>query len=581
MKKRLLSLSLVTLLLVSMLAACSGSTESDKGAKESDTSAVASDTASTDDSVAAESKVLRIASDVDVPAIDQALATDGLSFEVIGSFIEGLAEYNAEGKLVPAMAESWEVSDDGLVYTFHLRDANWENGTPVTANDFVFAWRRFCDPAMATEYGYIYSISDIKNATAIMNGELPLEDLGAKAIDDKTLEVTLNSGCPFFLQLMTFNPFFPINEAFYNEVGADAYGLSADAVLANGAFTVTEWTEGYGLVVAKNETYYKADEVMIDGIEWLTFKDVQSASLEFEAGNVDVVKLSAELVDKYKGDDAFVNEPGGYVWYVAPNYITQSDANAAINNANIRLALAKSYDKDYIVNELFNDGSVAANYIIPSGLAASPAGADYRAEGGEYLTYDVDAAKAAWEAGLAELGTDTVEFELLFDDAESVKAMAEFMQSEWQNNLPGLTVTLKTQPKKNRLQLMRDYDYDIALTRWGPDYADPQTYLDLYAAPLTEGENDMSNTAYFTVGAEYDALYKTIIAGGELASSDKVQERWDTMLEMEKVLLDDANPGIWPIYQSGYSLLHNPAVSGIEAHAVGLPHVYKNVVIAD
>lgn len=570
--KKLLSLSLALLLLVSLFTGCTDSDEANDGATNAESSKEETTSAS---------KVLKIASDVDVPAIDQALATDGLSFEVIGSFIEGLAEYNAEGKLVPAMAESWDVSEDGLVYTFHLRDAEWENGTPVTANDFVFAWRRFCDPAMATEYGYIYSISDIKNATAIMNGDLPLEDLGAKAIDEKTLEVTLNSGCPFFLQLMTFNPFFPINEAFYNEVGADAYGLSADAVLANGAFTVTEWTEGYGLIVAKNESYYKADQVKIDGIEWLTFKDVQSATLEFEAGNVDVVKLSAELVDKYKGDDVFTNEPGGYVWYCAPNYITKSDANAAINNANIRLALAKSFDKDYIVNELFNDGSVTANYIIPTGLAASPSGVDYRAEGGEYLTYDVASALEAWEAGLAELGTDTVEIELLFDDADSVKSMAEFIQSEWQTNLPGLTVTLKTQPKKNRLQLMRDYDYDIALTRWGPDYADPQTYLDLFAGPLTEGENDMSNTAYYTVGQAYDALYKSIIAGGELASSDKVQERWDTMLEMEEILLDDSNPGIWPIYQSGYSLLHNPAVSGIEAHAVGLPHVYKNVVISD
>lgn len=574
--KKLLSFALIALLMISLMTGCTDSKEADSGVTNAETSK-----GDTTESDTAEGKVLKIASDVDVPAIDQALATDGLSFEVIGSFIEGLAEYNADGKLVPAMAESWDVSEDGLVYTFHLRDAEWDNGTPVTANDFVFAWRRFCDPAMATEYGYIYSISDIKNATAIMNGELPLEDLGAVAIDDKTLEVTLNSGCPFFLQLMTFNPFYPINEAFYNEVGADAYGLSADAVLANGAFKVTEWTEGYGLIVAKNENYYKADEVMIDGIEWLTFKDVQSATLEFEAGNVDVVKLSAELVDKYKDNGAFTNEPGGYVWYCAPNYTTKSDANAAINNANIRLALAKSFDKDYIVNELFNDGSVTANYIIPTGLAASPSGVDYRTEGGEYLTYDVAAAVEAWNMGLAELGTDTVEIELLFDDAESVKSMAEFIQSEWQTNLPGLTITLKTQPKKNRLQLMRDYDYDVALTRWGPDYADPQTYLDLFAGPLTEGENDMSNTAYYTVGQAYDALYKTIIAGGALASSDKVQERWETMLEMEEILLDDSNPGIWPIYQSGYSLLHNPAVSGIEAHAVGLPHVYKNVVISD
>lgn len=566
--KRTLLLLLVLVMTLSLVVGCASNTEKESVAATDETTKESAE--ATEETAEAGSKILVIGSDVDVPSLDHSLATDGLSFEVIGSCIEGLAQYDASGALIPAMAESWDISEDGKVYTFHLRDAEWENGTPVTANDFVFAWQRICDPDLAAEYSFIMQVADVVNAGAIISGEMDKSELGVAAIDDKTFEVTLENGAPFFIQLMTFNSFFPINEAFYNEVGADQYALSPETFLANGAFTPTEWTSGYGLTLAKNASYYAADEVSIDGIEWRTMKDPQTAALEFESGNIDISKLSAELVDKYKGNEAFTIEPAGYVWYVAPNQ--GEGGNEAFQNANFRKALALSYDKEFIVDDIFNDGSVAANYIIPVGLAKDESGTDFREASGSFLEYDLDAASVAWEMALEELGTDSVEIELLFDDSEQVKTMAEFMQSEWQTNLPGLTVSLKTQPKKQRLALMDEYDYEVALTRWGPDYADPQTYLDLFASTV-----DMANIQYG--GEAYQALYDKIIAGGEYATSDKTQERWDAMLEMEKVLLDDA--AIFPIYQSGYSFLIDPAVDGIEVHAVGIPHVYKHVTISE
>lgn len=549
MKKLLLSLSMV---LVFSLAACG----EEKGKSSGETS------------VEQELKVLRIASDVEVPSIDAQIATDGLSFEIIGATIEGLLQYDANGKLAPSIAKSYEVSEDGLTYTFQLRDdAKWDNGTPVTANDFEFSWKRGIDPEVGSEYSWIFSVAGVSSANAILNGQADPGTLGIEAVSEYELVITLENEAPFFVQLMTFNTFFPINEEFYNAQDGK-YGMRPENVLANGPFKITKWQEGYGLTVEKNELYHDADSVEIDVIEWRVFKDAQTAALEFEVGNVDVVKLNSELVDRYKDTEAFTNEPAGYLWYVAPNF----DADIPeLENRNFRLALGMGFDKSYIADSVLNDGSVVANYIVPSGLASSPVdGTDYRdAQNQDFLVYSVAEAQKHWELAKQELGKTEFELELLFDDAESVKRMAEFMKSEWETNLDGLTVTLKTQPKKNRLQLMNENNFDIAITRWGPDYGDPQTYLELFK-PNGSSSTDYDNPAYI-------AMLNQIVGGGELASSDKAVERWNMMLEMEKYLLEDA--GVFPIYQAGHALLIAPEVSGIEVHSVGLPHVYKNVKI--
>ncbi|QVK20496.1 peptide ABC transporter substrate-binding protein [Mycoplasmatota bacterium] len=554
--RKLLGL-LLSLALVFSLAACKSDESTDTPTGNE-----------TGEPVEQEPKVLRIATDVEVPSIDAQIATDGLSFEIVGATIEGLLQYDANGKLVPSIAKSYEVSEDGLIYTFYLReDAKWDNGTTVTAHDFEFAWKRGMNPDVGSEYSWIFFVAGVKNARAIYDGEADYQTLGIEAVSDYELVVTLDNEAPFFVQLMTFNTFFPINEEFYNAQDGQ-YGMRPENVLANGPFKITKWQEGYGLTVEKNETYYDADSVQIDSVEWRVFKDAQTAALEFEAGSVDVVKLNSELVDRYKDDEAFTNDPGGYVWYVAPNY---ASGMPELENLNFRMALGMGFDKSYIANSVLNDGSVAANYIVPTGLAASPVdGTDYReAQTRDFLNYDVTEAQKHWELAKQELGKSEIEIELLFDDAESVKRMAEFMKSEWETNLEGLTVILKTQPKKNRLQLMREDKFQLGITRWGPDYADPQTYLELFK-PGGSSSTDYANPVYLE-------MLEKISGGGELASSTKTVERWDMMLEMEQVLLDDA--GVFPIYQSGYAMLISPEVSGIEVHSVGLPHVYKNVKI--
>ena len=511
-------------------------------------------------------KILKVAKDTELASMDQHIATDGLSFEVIAATIEGLYTSDADGNAIPAIAKSYDVSEDGLVYTFHLReDAKWSNGDPVTANDFVYAWRRLVDPNTASEYAFIMDVAGVKNAASVNAGEASLEELGVKAVDDSTLEVTLALPVPYFLQLMTFPSFFPMNEAFVTEKGAD-YAQSPDGLLANGPFKMTEWTQGHSFKVEKNDSYYDKDNVNIDGIEYKIMKDSQTAALEFESGNLDVVRLAGEIVDLYKENEAFTLIHEGYLWYIAPNEQLEE-----LQNVNLRQALGRAVNKEQLTETVLNDGSTVANFIVPVTLATGPDGKDFRETSpNDYMTYDVAVAQEYWEKAKEELGIETLTLELLFEDTDSMKKCAEFIQSELQTNLPGLTIELKSQPKKNRLELMRAGDYQLGITRWGPDYADPTTYLDMF---ITGGSNNYPNYS----SEEYDTLMNSI-GKGDLVYD--IEARWEAMKEAEQLLIAEDAAAL-PMYQQGNTYLIDQQVKGIETHSVGVPFIYKNVTIEE
>lgn len=555
--KKLISLLLILVLAVGMFSGCAK--------KEDDTTMETTNAnGATEATTPTADKTLRIAVDVDLPSVDQNIATDGLSFEVIAAMIEGLYSMDEAGSLIPAIAKDYTVSDDGLTYTFNLRDAQWTNGTPVTANDFVYSWRRLVDPTTASEYSFIAEVAGIVNAAAVTAGEKPLTDLGVVAKDDKTLVVTLDRTVPYFLSLTAFAPFFPLNEAFVTEKGTD-YAQSPEGLIANGPYKMAEWNKGYGFKLVKNETYYDAAAVEIGAIDYRVIKDPQTSALQFDSNELDVVKLTAELVDNYKDNSAYTQIDASYVWYASLN-----NDDPIFSNLNARKAFQHAINKENIVANILNDGSSVANFIVPTGLATGPDGKDFRETSkNDYGLFDVAAAQKYWDTAKTELGITETNIEILFDDSETVKKMAEFIQAELEANLPGLTVSLKAQPKKNRLEIMREGDFQVGLTRWGPDYADPLTYLELF---LIGGS---SNTPNFT-NDKYDELVK---ASSTTLAADAAR-RWEAMKEAEDILLDQF-AGIAPLYQAGYSYLINPKVTGIEPHAIGTPFIYKNVKIAD
>src|SRR5690606_9979235 len=219
--------------------------------------------------------VLNVQVDVEVATMDPQMATDGTSFEVIANTIEGLYTLDESGVAVPSLAEKTDVSEDGLTYTFTLKDATWSNGTPVTADDFVYAWQRLADPDTASEYYYIMGIAGVVNADEISAGEKDPKELGVTAIDEKTLEVKLNHPVPFFESLMAFPSFFPMNQAFFEEAGEN-YGTSADTLIANGAFEITSYEPAATTIeLEKNPDYFDADNVSLDGIKYQVIKDTQ------------------------------------------------------------------------------------------------------------------------------------------------------------------------------------------------------------------------------------------------------------------------------------------------------------------
>ncbi|MCF2638702.1 peptide ABC transporter substrate-binding protein [Fusobacterium varium] len=544
MKK--LKMILSTLFILGTLSGCGGSKEAA--------------TITEPKSEPVKSNVVTIANEIELSSMDTSLATDGTSFEAIAAVTEGLYQLDAAGNTIPGMALKEEVSEDGKTHIFTIRDAKWSDGKPVTANDFVFSWRRLADPNTASEYSYMVEVAGIKNAGAVTKGEKPTSELGVTAVDDKTLKVELDYPVPFLNQLVAFPPFYPIREDFYNKY-KEQYALTPEAILSNGPFKMVEWNQGANYTMVKNDLYYDADKVKIDGLNFQVVKDVQSAMVAFEQGTVDYVKLTGEMVEQYKDSPEFTNTLGGYLWFVSPNTNVPG-----LENKNLRLALALSYDKEQIANYLLKDGSIAANFAIPVKLATGPDGKDFRETSPEYLKTDKAKAKEYFEKAKVELGKDQFAYELVFEDTEASKKVAEFLKSEIETTLPGFTINLKQQPKKARLQLMRANKFDLGLTRWGPDYADPMTYLDLWITGSSYNFGEWSNK-------EYDNL---IFETSKGSLTGKPVERWEALKQAERVCMENA--AILPVYQTGSAVMIKKDLSGFEFHSVGVPTIYKNIV---
>ncbi|MBM6915507.1 ABC transporter substrate-binding protein [Gemmiger sp. An120] len=512
------------------------------------------------------SNVLNVMVEVEVASLDPQLATDGTSFEVIADFTDGLMQMDAEGQAVEALAESYEVSEDGCTYTFHIReDANWSNGDPVTANDFVFAWQRAADPATASEYSYMMSdIGQIKNAAEIIAGEKDKSELGVTAVDEKTLKVELNVPVPYFLSLMYFPTFYPVNQAFYESLAEGTFGTSPETVLSNGAFILESYEPAaLSFSLVKNPDYYNADSIQLDGLNYQVVKDSQQAFMSYQNGDLDIVKLSGDQVDQVQGDPELSVHGAGYLWYLTLN---QAEV-PALANQNMRLALTHAIDRVSIVEDVVKDGSLATYTAVPPQFATGPDGSDFSAD--QEMFKDVcsdDPAKAAeyFEAAKEELGQDTFTFELLVEDTTESQNVAAVIQEQIQTNLPGVTVNITVEPKKQRVEDIQEGNYEVCLTRWGPDYADPMTYLNMW---ITDNNNNYGKWS----NPEYDQIIADCTTGQYVGDAEA---RWAALYDAEKIIMDEAV--IVPVYTKADANMIKSNVSGIEFHPVALNRVFKN-----
>lgn len=545
------------LLLSIFMVACSsgddgGSTSSDSGSDSGDKSGEA---ASED-----VEQVLNLREKAVIPDMDLSTSTDATAAVYIGNSKESLFRKNADGEWSPGIAKEYEMSEDGLTYTFHLReDAKWSNGDPVTAHDFVYSWRRALNPDTKSIYGPYMANGVVLNAEAVSTGDMPVEKLGVEAKDDYTFVVTLAKPTPYFMDIASFTTFYPLNKKFVEEQG-DKFATSSDTMLYNGPYTMENWeatAEKWKLV--KNENYWDAENVKMKEINLQYLKDAQTQVDLYDKGQMDRVAVSAELVDQYRSNPDYQTSPTASLFYLKFN----QTANDALGNVNIRKALSKSFNKEALVNEVLNDGSTVATGFVPTDFVKNPeTGEGFREENGDLVTFDKEKAQKLWEKGLEEIGKDKLTLEFLGSNSSTSKTMNEYLKNQWETNLPGLSITLKEVPFKQKLDLDTSMNYQIQFAGWLPDYQDPNTWLNLW---VTDGGNN--HTGYSS--EKYDSLIKS--ANNELALEPL--KRYKAFLQAGQLLAEDAV--LAPVYQESRSQLVRPIIKGVVKNPVGMEYDYK------
>ncbi len=572
--KKILALCMVAMLSVGLFAGC-GSSNDDKPAStdenqqqgttdntDDDTDADDSQD-TTDDSESNGQKVLKLVEKSDIPSLNSSIATDQVSFLVLGNIVEGLYTTDENHVPVPGVATDYQLSEDGKTYTFNLRqDSVWTNGDPVTAHDFVYAIRRLGDPNTKSQYQAMVKFAGLKNYAGVMDGSLSPEELGVKAEDDYTLVFELEFPVPYFISLMCFQSFCPLNQT-YVEAQGEAFGTTHDTTLYNGPYVLEDWEKEYGWKFVKNDTYWDKDNVDIDIVEYRVVKEYNTRLNMYLNNEIDRVALRGEDVTTYKDDPNVSRNLEASMFYLELNQA----ANIILTNQKARKAMALVIDKSYIENTVLNDGSVAADYLVPKGLATSPIdGSDFREDAFDYNELDVETGKQLWAEAKEELGLDSYEMEILTTDTDTAKKLTEYVTSQLEDNLEGLDIIINQQPWKNKLDLVDNKDFEVAFSGWGPDYLDPTTFLELFYS-----ESGHNRSSYKS--SDYDKIIEDSMIG-EL--TNKVDERWEALLEGERILLEE-DAALIPIYQRGRTRLTQPYVKNMNFHLIGCDYTFKFV----
>ena len=499
----------------------------------------------------------RFANDTDIVGMDSTVVDDAMSFNAITAITDGLTTVDVKGNTIPGIAKSWDVSNNGLTYTFHLRDAKWANGDDVTAQDFVYSWHRIIKNAGNYAYMLGSEGASIKNADSLIDlgttaTDEQLNTLGIKATDDKTVVVDLEKNVPYFVGLMSFPCYFPQNQKFVEKCGKN-YATKPEYILGNGAYKMTKWIKGNKATFTKNDKYYDAKSVKTKNLEMYLVQDPKTA-----AQNFDYATINSTLVDKYKGKDTFKAIREGYLAYLICNFKADTTANK-----NLRHALSYAINRKDLCDNILKDGSQPATGFVPAQLCKSPSGKDFREESGKYVDYDVKKAQEYLDAAKKELGTDTITVDLLYGTDESpMDTMAEYLQGSF-SKLKGLKVNMVATVKKDRIYNREaNGNFQVVCTRWGPDYADPTTYLNL---ALTDNSNNYGKYA----NAKFDALMEQIQKESDLT------KRWDLMIQAEKVMMEDM--AYIPVFEKGSAALKAKNVKGLVVVPVGTPYTFKYV----
>ncbi|MDF2889466.1 MAG: extracellular solute-binding protein family 5 [Lacrimispora sp.] len=547
MKKRVLALGTAACLVIGALSGCSftGGT-SGTTAGESSQSAGASQSASDKTTApAAGNQVLSVYANAEIKTLVQWAASDSQSSMVNNNAFEGLLRLDEKNEAQPALAKSYDISDDKLTYTFHLRDGlQWSDGTPLTASDFVFSWLKQMS-ADATN-GYSFIMTDyIVNGAEYNEGKASANDVGVKAVDDKTFQVTIKAPTPYFARLTVLCQFFPLNEAYVTSKG-DQYGLSADNMIYCGPYVVSSYDPAVGATLKKNDKYWDAANVKIENAQVRVMKDASAALNAYLANELSQVALDSSNVAAYQKDPEFKSESE-----FRTEYLQFSLSNPVMKNKNIRKAVSAAIDRDTLAKVILADGSSASNGLVAEGMYGDGS-KTFRELNGNLCPFNAEEAKKYWEEGCKELG-ETPTLTLLVRDDSVTKAVATYIQSELNKNL-GIDITIDTKTVQARNELMDNDNYMFASTAWGADYDDAMTYLDLWT----------NGTPYR--GSYQNENYNKLVNDARVETDDA--KRLNMLLQAEKLLVDE-DAIIAPLYHRGSATLTKSNVKGLVNHPFG------------
>lgn len=549
--KKVLALVLSAALVVSAFAGCGGNSSktSTESIAASESSAESTESTASGDSTPAASgdataiftpktvdaaKTISLNAGMEPTGLNTLTSTYAIEFSLFNHMYENLVTLDDDDNTVPGAAESWDYDEDTLTYTFHLRkDGVWTNGDPVTAKDFEFAWSQALNPDVASDYAYFLYF--IKNAEKYFNGEVTWDEVGVKVVDDYTLEVTMEQPTPYALFLFSFGTLAPINQRFYEAVGADLYSTEAQYFCTNGPFALTEWSHNDKIVMQKNDAWHGAADVEVEEIDWKIITDANAALSSFLAGDLDMVGLgTGELIKQATAAGATIQSyTDGTSFYI---YFNNNDQY--LSNVNLRRALFNAIDEQKEIDTVWqNDNEPMTSFTAP-GVSATD-GTSFAGKVGELYapSRDQEKAKEYLATALSELGctVDDLSAHLSIDCGDSPTSIAEasFYQEQWRQVL-GIEVAVNSMITKQGSQNRKTGNYVMSITGWGPDYNDPNTFLDLW---VTDGGNNQTGFS----NERYDELI-------DLASKETdLEKRESYFIECEQIIADQLpiGPAFW------------------------------------
>ncbi|MGX4687270.1 peptide ABC transporter substrate-binding protein [Vagococcus sp. JNUCC 83] len=532
-KKWVLGLALTTL----VLTACGGGETKEKDNKKSKGDV---------------SQVIEISSPAPISTLDTTQTTDKNTFTMVQHLFEGLYRFDDDSTPIPGLAEKVDISDDGLTYKFTLRkDIKWSNGEPITANDFVYSWKKLVNPDTIGPNAYL--LDNVKNSQDIRNGKKDVSEMGISAPSETEFVVELSQAQPSFLTVVSIGWLAPQNEKYVEEQGKD-YGINSEHLIYSGPFVITDWDSTSDTwTLKKNKEYYDADAVKLEEVKVSTIKDDNTGINLYQSGELDLVRINGQYVAQNKEDRGYVTHSD-----IANYYLDFNKASGLPTaNEHLRKAFAQAIDKKTLTNSVLNDGSKPLNGLIPQNLYANPnTSTDFREYSGNYLEYNVNEAKKEWKLAKEDLG-DKVTLSLLVSDDDNGKKISEYVQSQLEENLDGLKVEIKAQPRNNVLESRTKKDFELSLSGWIAGSSDLDSYFNLY-------KSDSS----YNYGSYKNEKYDELINSAKTVNANDPDKQFNDYKKAEEILIKD-NAAQVPLYQSASNYLINPKIKGISYHLYG------------